>query len=65
MIGRASRFDRAHHGAHTLREAEPQRDPARDRDCASANAEIGAADPSMCDKFTERETCRIGPAFPR
>jgi hypothetical protein len=60
VIGRASRFDRAHHGARPLREAEVQRNSARHWNRASADAEKGAANPSMRDKFSEHETCRIG-----
>jgi len=60
VIGRTACLDSANHRAHPLREAESQRDPARQRHCAGADAEIGAADPSMRHEFAEHETCRIG-----
>jgi hypothetical protein len=56
VIGRASRFDRAHHGAHRLGEAKPQRNSARQGNRTGAYTEIGAADPSMGDKFSKHET---------
>ncbi len=44
MVSRASCFDRAQHGPHSLRQAKSQCDPAGKRHRARPDAEIGEAD---------------------
>src|SRR5262249_52172998 len=59
VIGRASRFHRAHHGSKSLCEAKAQCNPTRQGNRSGAYAEIGTADPSMFDEFAEHKACRV------